>query len=112
MAQMTLNLKAALAARDAGVQKTASKNATFIETMRGVARLICHRQGTVTADDLKEWAAQHHMEPTHYNAYGAIFRAKEWKEEFEFVRHVKSKQVQGHGNLIGLWKLRVTHQLS
>lgn len=106
MAQMALNLKAALEARDTGVQRVASKNATFIETMRGVARLICHRNGTVTADDLKVWAAQHDMEPTHYNAYGAIFRTKAWKEEFELVRHVRSKQVQGHGNLIGLWKLR------
>lgn len=109
MAQLALDLEAALAARDAGIKKTASKNATFIETLRGVARLICHRKGTVTADDLKEWVAQHPNEieqPTHYNAYGAIFCSKTWKKEFEFVRYVKSRQVQGHGNLIREWRLK------
>jgi len=106
MAQTAFDLEAALAAREEGVKKVASKNATFIETMRGVARLICHRQGTVTADDLKAWAAANDMQPTHYNAYGAIFCSKAWKAEFEFVRYVKSRQVQGHGNLIREWRLR------
>lgn len=107
--QIKLDLEAALAARDEGVQKTASKNATFIETMRGVARLICQRQGTVTADDLKEWMSHNPGlvdMPTHYNAWGAVFCNPSWRREFEFVGFIKSRQVQGHGNLIRQWKLK------
>jgi hypothetical protein len=94
-------LALALHERDKGVRRVASKNGTFLETMRGVARLICRQKGSVTADDLREWADKHGIKPTHYNAWGAIFH----KSEFTCVGRVTSKQVQGHGNEIKLWKL-------
>ncbi len=101
----TDQLSLALKNRDRGIERTAAANATFLETMRSVARMIARKQGTVTADDLREWAAAHPSEvekPTSQNAWGAIFKGK----EFEVVDMVMSRQVQGRGNRIFRWKLR------
>lgn len=92
----------ALHERAKGVARVASKNGTFIETMRGVARIICRQKGQVTADDLREWAAAHDLKPTHYNAWGAVFQC----DDFYSAGFTKSTQRQGHGNDIRIWKLR------
>ncbi len=101
---MQLNLNLALSERDRGIVRVTLNNATFIETMRGLLRMRCRTNGTgtVTADDAKQLADEHGLAPQHYNAYGAIFRCK----DFEFVGMTISKQVQGHGNRIGIWRLR------
>ncbi len=103
-----LDLPLAIRHRNDGIRKVAAKNATFINTMRGVARLLCRQKGTITADNLREWMAQHPEvgPPTHYNAWGALFGSAEWKREFEFVGFVKSRQAQGNGNIIREWRLR------
>jgi hypothetical protein len=100
--QANNQLALALHERDKGVRRVASKNGTFLETMRGVARLICRQKGSVTADDLREWAGKHGIEPTHYNAWGAVFLC----DDFYSDGRTKSNQKQGHGNDIRIWKLR------
>lgn len=97
----------AIELRDRGVARVKSKNSDFIETMRGVARMLARRRPdlTITADDLREWLAANPYigEPTHHNAFGAIFCRN---HDFEFAGYTKSRQPQGHGNLIRRWKLR------
>jgi hypothetical protein len=95
-------LMLALKARDEGIQAVSHSNATFIETVRSAARMICRKNGTVSADDVREWAKQRGIEPTHKNAWGAVF----CKSEFEFVCYFRSRQLSGRGNLISRWRLR------
>lgn len=96
------NLQLALSLRDRGIEQVALNNESFVATMRGVARMICREKGEVTADDLREWADKNNVHPTHVNAFGAIFRSK----EFEFVRFTRSKLPQGHGNRQIVWRLK------
>ena len=88
--------------RDAGIARVSSKNAAFLEAMRGVARMICRQKGSVTADDLREWAARNDIQPSHANTWGAVFH----RSEFEPSEFVVSKQIQGHSNRIRLWRLK------
>ena len=88
--------------RDRGIARVASKNRDFLETMRFVARLFCKEKGSVTADDLREWAARNGIQPSHANAWGAVFH----RSEFEPGEFVVSKQIQGHSNRIRLWRLK------
>jgi len=98
-----LNLHLALQARDRGINQTAAKNAAYIETMRGIARMLAEQNGFVTSDDLRPYEDKLGVYPTHPNARGAVFcKCK----DFEFAGYTKSKQVQGHGNLIRRWKLK------
>lgn len=96
------NLQLALSLRDRGIEQVSLNNASFLETMRGVARMICREKGEVTADDIREWAKQHSIEPTHKNCWGAIFK----NGEFESKGFVRSKQVSGRGNWIMVWRLK------
>lgn len=83
------------------------RNGTFVQTMRSVAKIKAQQNGEVTTDDLREWIEEYGIkkglpEPTSMNAMGTIFRGKEWV----FVRFTKSRLVQGHGNLIRVWRLK------
>ena len=104
---MNQQLDLALAERDLGISRVKAKNSDFVETMRGVARMLARQKPdrTITADDLRDWLKFHAEvgEPTHYNAYGAIFCRN---DDFEFVGYTKSLQKQGHGNLIRRWRLK------
>lgn len=88
--------------RDKGIKKVSNNNATFLETMRGVARLICHQKGWVCSDDLRAWCDARKFYPSHFNAYGAILT----KHEFVPGEYIVSHQVQGHGNRIRKWTLK------
>ena len=102
--EFQMDLFTARRRRDAGIARVSAKNATFLETMRGVARMICRQKGYVTADDLREWVSQHPEigEPSHYNVYGAVFH----RSEFVPGEFVVSKQVRGHGNRIRVHRLK------
>jgi hypothetical protein len=102
---MSQQLELAIAERDKGIASVKAKNADFVETLKSVARMIARRNGTVCADDLREWLKQHPEigEPTHYNCYGAIFSKN---NDFEFSGFTTSKQKQGHGNRLILWALK------
>lgn len=96
------DLQLALQLRDQGIQAVSLRNADFLATMRGVARMICRQKGEVTADDLREWADRNNVKPSHVNAFGAIFRSKEFVAVGEYI----SRQKQGHGNKCYRWGLR------
>lgn len=97
-------LAMALKLRDEGIAAVAGNNQVFIATMIGVARLSCRQGETVTADDLREWAKQRGLEPTHSNCWGALCASPEWKQSFEFSGYTKSRQLTGHGNLLRVWR--------
>ncbi len=103
---MSAQLNLALAERDRGIARVKAKNADFVETMRGVARRLARNNPdrTVTADDLRDWLKQHPEigEPSHFNAFGAIFSRN---PDFEFHGYYTSKQKQGHGNRLIRWLL-------
>ena len=104
---MNAQLALALEARDRGIAKTRAQNSEFVRLMQEVAVMLARLQPdrTITADDLREWHAQHHgaIQPTHPNCWGAIFQNN---DDFEFAGYTKSRQIQGHGNLIRRWSLR------
>lgn len=95
-----LSLFRARKERDKGIALVSRPNAEFLDWMRYEARRICLERGTVTIDDLRGGGS--YPTPTHYNAYGAIFH----HPDFECTGFTVSKQVQGHGNLIRVWRLK------
>lgn len=102
-------LDLALIERDLGIARVTLKNPTFVATWRAEARRIARTRPDriITADDLREHAAAHPELPTpsHHNAWGAIFSRN---EDFVFDGYTKSRQPQGHKNLLRKWKLRET----
>jgi len=99
---MQLDLLAGQKARDNGIDQVSSNNEWFLQTMRDVAAQICMARGTTTADDLRAYAEVNGIEPTHPNAWGAVFKNK----MFVSCGMRPSEQVARHGNMIRVWRLR------
>lgn len=77
-----------------------SRNAQeFLETIRSHARMICLRQGYVTADDLRFLADEENIEPHHSGAWGGVFKQKGWRKDGRIV----SKYPASHGREIYRW---------
>ncbi len=102
MRQATFNLDQSVAAKETGQDLVSSHNPTFLDTMRQVARDIAARQGSVTADDLRRYAAAHSITPHHPNAWGAIFRGAHWQS----IGIRRSALVSNHARTIRGWSLR------
>jgi len=100
---MSQQLELAISERNKGIARVKAKNADFVETMKSVARMIARKNGTVCADDLRQWASDNGMAPTSSNAWGAIFCRN---PDFVLQGYARSCQVQGHGNLQRVWALR------
>lgn len=103
MTQLALNLHEGRKRRNTGIAQVTSKNGTFVETLKSVARMIARNKGTVTADDLRIWADRNGMEPTSPNAYGAIFAKN---PDFEPCGFCPSAQPNRRGGMIRVWRLR------
>ena len=105
---MNQQLDMALAERDAGIARVKAKNSDFVESSRGIARMVARLRPdrTITMDDVRAELKNHPeiAKPTHYNCYGAIFCNN---PDFEFVGYTKSVQKQGHGNIVRRWRLIV-----
>lgn len=101
------NARLAERQKELGLEIVESNNRTFIETMRGVARMLANKKGVISADDLREYYdnfryAKQIPAPRHLNAWGAVFKTSEW----EPVGYMKSEQVSRKGGVIRLWKLK------
>jgi len=70
-----------------GISKVASHSPTFVELMRGIAIQISVQRGSVSTDDLREYAKNHGISAPHRNAWGAILRGKGW----EFIEWRRSE---------------------
>lgn len=84
-----------------GLFQVAQNNQTFLETMRGYARMICRKNGSVTSDDLREKARDLDIEPTHPNAWGAVFKGGDWV----VLGFEPSNWPSNHGRPIRRWTL-------
>lgn len=97
-----MDLDAAIAAADRGIEAVALSNEEFVYVARRIAIELGIARRRVTADDVREACARRGIEPKSYNAWGAIFRDGNWEPK-GFTR---SKQVQGHGNIIREWEYK------
>lgn len=84
-----------------GIELVGLKGSAFVTLMRGVAAAICRERGSVTCDDLREYAAGNDISPHHPNAWGAIFRPPTWK----CIGRRKSAFPSNHAREIRVWRL-------
>lgn len=98
MNQMGFDLDRAMAAKDAGQRRVEENNERFMESARTTAKKISKRKGWVTADDVRRECP---FEPLHHNAWGAVFRKKNFVWTGEFRR---SELEQGKGNMQRVWR--------
>lgn len=89
-------------AKQLGLDLVESHGQTFVQTMRGFARMHCRNHGSVTSDDVREKAEQLGLEPHHQNAWGAIFRGSDWVE----LNFEPSTRPGNHGRTIRRWTLK------
>lgn len=99
---MQLDLQLALKARNDGIARVGVRNQEFIESARSVARMLCRQNGNTSMDQVREECERRGIVPDHFNAWGTVFH----KSEFEPCGFIRSKQVQGHGNILRIWRLR------
>lgn len=90
------------AARDLALKKVELNHQSFVETMRGIARMLCREKGKITADDLREWAEKEKIEAPSSAAWGAVFKSK----DFICVGYSMSRRENRHAGLLRQWKLR------
>lgn len=93
------DLQKAFYAREDGVARVAIGRQAWLARMRAYARTVASLTGSVSSDDLREYAMRQGMEPDHPNAWGAVFRAPGWR----YVGMTHSKLVSNHGRMIRRW---------
>lgn len=91
--------------RDRGCEIVAMRNEHFVRLARAKAIEIAKENGTVSADDLREWAERNLIEPKHPNAWGGVFRGI---KRFEVVGYIQSKFSTNNARTIKVWRLKRT----
>lgn len=86
--------------KEQGQILVSSNNQHFLALMREEARRISDERGWVSSDDLRVYASQLDLEPTHPNAWGAIFRCPRW----QVVGRRKSAVPGNHAREIKVWQ--------
>lgn len=89
-------------AKQMGLFQVEGNNQVFVETMRGFARIFCRDHGSVTTDDLQDKAEELGLEPKHPNAWGTVFRGKDWV----VLNFEPSRRPQARGRTIRRWTLK------
>lgn len=87
--------------RDKGIAKVEAHNEAVLLCARIFARWKARTNGSVTVDDVRGFLELHNLEFTHPNAYGAIFRGKEW----ECLGWQESRIASNHARHIRVWRL-------
>ena len=95
-----LSLEDGQARKVEGQAVVADHNTEFVALMRAEARRISNERGWVTSDDLRVYASQLGLEPTHPNAWGSVWRGKGWRS----IGHRKSAVPQSHARMIRIWR--------
>ena len=85
--------------RQDGLDRIETHHATWLDRIRAVARRIVAQRGNVSADDLRAWADRNGCQPGHPNAWGAVFRGREWVP----VGYVRNGQPSAHARRVILW---------
>ena len=99
MNQLAFNLDQAIVMRDQGIRQVAKNNSQFLQVARHVAKQFALRHGEVTSDDIRKRCV---LSPAHPNAWGAVFRGKEWVSTGYRTSHAVSR----HGGMQRVWRLR------
>jgi len=86
--------------REDGISRVRVNAALFVRVLREVAIRISDEEGTVTSDDLREYANEHGLKPHHPNAWGAIFRGNNWK----VIGRTNSTYKTNHAREIRAWR--------
>ena len=100
MNQLDFNLTEAITLRDQGIRQVAENNAEFLEIARNIARSLAELRIEITSDDVRRNCP---IEPLHPNAWGAVFKTKEWEWTGKFRQ---SRVVSRHGGMQRVWRLR------
>ena len=99
-AQLTFNLDQAIVMKDMGINRVANNNEEFLQLARNIARVYAMEHGEVTSDDVRKRCR---VTPLHHNAWGAVFKGKEWEWTGKYRN---SHSVSRHGGLQRVWRLR------
>jgi len=83
-----------------GLEQVTKNNPDFVTTMRDIAISMSLRWGSVNSDDLRRAALEMSLEPNHPNAWGAVFRGKEWKP----IGWKHSRLKSNHARMIRVWR--------
>ena len=94
MKQIGLRLK------ESGLDAVEEHNLSWVERMRLWAKIHADIHGFVSADDIRRIAVREGDEPDHPNAWGSLFRPKEWR----CVGRKQSAWASCHGREIKIWK--------
>jgi len=94
--QMNLGLRL----KDRGLDAVENSNESWVDTMRKYAVWFSLKAGSVTADNVRQYARNIDFQPDSPNAYGAIFRGKGWK----CVGRTKSSHPGNHAREIRVWR--------
>lgn len=97
---MQLDLFAGKRRQREGIAKVASNNSTFKDLLRAKAIQLSLERGSVSIDELRVYCEENGIRPAHHNAYGSIFRGKEW----ELVGRKPSEFPSNHGREIRIWR--------
>ena len=88
-----------------GQSSVETSNSNFVALMRNHAVSIATKFGKVTSDDLREYAKNHAIVPSHPNAWGSIFRGKILGHRWIVVGRMKSQFKTNHAREIRVWSL-------
>lgn len=94
------SLQLGLELRDQGIESVSRNNDQWLKAMRARARQIARARGTVSSDDIHEYADALGWHPNHRNAFGAIFRVG-----FRHVDWMKSTRPEARGRDIKTWAI-------
>lgn len=97
---MQLSLEQGRSLKETGLARVLSNNRAFLEIMRMEAMRLSRQRGWVTSDDLRVYASQLNIEPTHQNAWGAVFRGPRWHA----IGRRKSAVPESHAREIRIWQ--------
>lgn len=98
MTQLSQGLKQ----KELGLSIVEANNATFVETGRGIARMLIQKHGKTSMDEVRDKLEEMGLQPKHKNAFGAIFRSP----EFEAIGFKASTHESRHCGMQRVWRLR------
>lgn len=85
--------------RDKGKNQVEENAGEWMLWIRQEAIKHWMEHGVVTSDDIRSIADRQRYQPHHDNAWGAVFRGREWKP----IGFVRSKRRDAHARMIREW---------
>lgn len=98
---MFRNFSLGRALRDGGIAQVESNGVVFVALMRDAAVEIAKRDGTVTINDLRQYADAIGIKPHHPNVWGSVLKSK----LFVPVGYTQAKLPQSHARCVRVWRL-------